>query len=217
MAKLLIISPAEIPLQPDIEADEEIATPHLLNPELSDPVAAVAPSDGDRGEGVAAYDGLQGKLNGKIEMRGEEGAAPLNDLPAVGLEGIGGVIETMLKEDADEGIGHAVEDILHGWVVNSPPATHKSAAEDAVVPLVQLLPVTDDISAVIGLVSHHDDDSITPHLIESLDDGAAETMESDVLDGLEFRHLRRFLLEQLPSSVRGSVIDHDDLMGNSTE
>ena len=63
-----IITSRKVPLQPDVEADEEVATPHFLVLQLGHSVPAVAPSDGNRGERVAANDGLQGKLYGEIEM-----------------------------------------------------------------------------------------------------------------------------------------------------
>ena len=65
-------------------------------------MAAIAPSDGDDGEVVASHDGLEGKFDRDIEMGGEDGADAFDDLFAVSLEGIGGVVETVTKEDPYE-------------------------------------------------------------------------------------------------------------------
>jgi hypothetical protein len=56
-----IVSPGEVFLEPDVEADEEVAAAHFLDFELGDSVAAVAPGDGDGGVGVAAHDGFEGE------------------------------------------------------------------------------------------------------------------------------------------------------------
>ena len=39
-----------------------------------------------------------------VKMRRENGADAFNDRAAVGFEGVGGVVEAVAKEEADEGI-----------------------------------------------------------------------------------------------------------------
>lgn len=55
---LSIIPPGKIFLHPHIQADKEVASTHLLNFEFGHAMAAVAPGDRNRGEAVAAHDGL---------------------------------------------------------------------------------------------------------------------------------------------------------------
>ena len=69
-----IIPAREIFLQPDIEADEQIAAAHFLDLEFRLAGAAVAPSDGDHGEGKSSDDGFEGKLDRDVEVRREDWA-----------------------------------------------------------------------------------------------------------------------------------------------
>ena len=43
----MIVPPAEIFLQPEIENDKEVAASHFSDFQLRDSVAAIAPGDGD--------------------------------------------------------------------------------------------------------------------------------------------------------------------------
>jgi hypothetical protein len=45
-------------------------------------------------------------------------------------------------------------------------ALHKAAPEDAIITLLHLLPVANDITAVIRFIGHHDDDGVSRHGIE---------------------------------------------------
>ncbi len=83
-----IISTREIFFQPDIEADEEIAA-HFFDLEFRFTGAAVAPGDGDDGEGNTSHDGFEGKLDLDVEVRQENGADAIDHRFAVGLEGVG--------------------------------------------------------------------------------------------------------------------------------
>ncbi len=47
-------------------------------------------------------------------MRGEDGADAVDDCAAVGFEGVGGIVEAVAKEDADEEVCGAVESELEG-------------------------------------------------------------------------------------------------------
>src|SRR5215471_5067497 len=66
---LPVVAPAEILLQPTIERDEQIPAAHLLNFELRDAIAAVAPGDGDHGPRIAADDGFERKFDGEVKVR----------------------------------------------------------------------------------------------------------------------------------------------------
>ena len=94
-----IIAAAEILLQPDVQADEQIPAAHFLDLQLRDAGPAVAPGDRHHRPGVAAHDGLERQLDGEIEMRRQmSGRQPSITVAAVGLEGVGRVVERMLKQ-----------------------------------------------------------------------------------------------------------------------
>src|SRR4029077_2086559 len=68
----LIVAAAEDFLEPDVEHDEEVAAAHLFHLQLRLAGGAVGPGGGDDGEAVAADDGLEGELDGEVEVLGEE-------------------------------------------------------------------------------------------------------------------------------------------------
>src|ERR1700677_4443054 len=96
----LEVAAAEILLQPDIHADEEIAAPHLLYLELGDAVLAVLPGDGDDGPRVSPHDRLEGKLHREVEMRRDERPAAVDHAHPVGLERVRRVVELDVEDDA---------------------------------------------------------------------------------------------------------------------
>lgn len=150
-------------------------------------------------------------------MRGEDGADAVDDFAAVSFEGVRGVVEAMAEEEANEEVRGAVEGELEGWVVDHAAVLEEAAAEDAVVPFIELFPITDDIAAVIGFIGHHDDHSIACHGIQPADDGAAETVGTGVFNGAEGGDFCGFGLEDLPSGIGGAVVHHDDFMWDAAE
>ena len=70
-----------------------------------------------------------------------------------------------------------------------PPPGHEPAAEHAFPPSLSSLPVANDVAAVVALVGHHDHDRVAGHVIEAVDDGAAEAVRSGVLHGRQRRHV----------------------------
>ena len=73
-------------------------------------------------------------------------------------------------------IGQAVDDQLEARIIDDAAAFDEAAAEDAVVTLVQGLPVAHHVAAIVGFVGHHDDDGVALHGVEPADDGAAEAV-----------------------------------------
>ena len=210
-----VIPSGEIFFQPNVEADEEIATAHFLDFEFGDAGAAVAPGDGDGGETEAANDGFQREFNRDVEVGREDGADAVDDRAAVGFEGVGGVVEAVAKEDADEEVCGAVQRELEGRVVDDSAVLEEAAAEDAVVAFVECVPVAHDIAAVVGFVGHHDDHGIARHGVEALGDRTPETVRTRILDRAEGGDFGGFALEDLPSGVGGTVVHHDDFVGNA--
>ena len=66
----LIISSGKIFFQPNIEANEEVATAHFLDLELGGSGAAIAPCNGHDGVGVTPHDRLEGQFDSNVKMRG---------------------------------------------------------------------------------------------------------------------------------------------------
>src|SRR5262245_18859937 len=75
---LAVVALAEILLEPDVHADEEVAAAHLLDLELRFTSLAVAPGGGDHCPAVAPHDRLEGDLHRQVEVRGDQRAAPID-------------------------------------------------------------------------------------------------------------------------------------------
>ena len=56
----MIVPPAEIFLEPEVENDKEVAASHFPDLQFRNSVAAIAPGDGDNRKGVAANDSFEG-------------------------------------------------------------------------------------------------------------------------------------------------------------
>jgi hypothetical protein len=213
-----VVAAGEVFFEPDVEDDEEVAGAHFLDFEFGEAGAAVAPGDGDGGEGVAADEGFEGEFDGDVEVGGEDGADAGDDVAAVGFEGVGGVVEAVAEEDADEEVGKAVEEELEGWVVDDAAAFGEAGAEDAAdVGVLEFLPVADDVAWVVGLVGHHDDAGGAAEVVEAEGDGAAEAVGAGVADGAEGGDALAFGLEDGPGGVGGAVVDDEDLVGDGVE
>jgi len=128
---------------------QEIAAAHFFDFEFGGADAAVAPGDGDGGVAEATDNGFQREFDRDVEMRREDGADAVDDGAAVGFEGVGGVVEAVAKEEADEGICRAVQRELEGRVVDDSAMLEEAAAEDAVVAFIECMPVAHDIAAVV--------------------------------------------------------------------
>ena len=182
-AVFAVVAPREIFFEPDVEADEEVAAAHFFDLELGGPVAAVAPGDRDDGKTVSAHDGFEGEFDRDVEVRGKDRPHAVNDGLPVGLEGIGRVVEPVVEKDTHEGVRQAVHDEFYGRVINRLPPFDKPASKNAVVSLVEFLPIPEDIFAIIGIVGHHDDNSIAGHGVESSRDCAPDPVRPGVFEG----------------------------------
>jgi hypothetical protein len=76
------------------------------------------------------------------------------------------------------------------------------------------VPVADGVGGGVGSVGHHDDDGVAAAVIEAVNDGAAETVFVEVLDGSEGGNGRTQFLEHGPCAVFGAIVDDDDFVGN---
>src|ERR1035437_3539692 len=136
-----IIAAAEIFFQPDIGADEEIPAAHFADLELGHTMLPVLPGNRHDGPRVAANDRLERKFDRQVEMGRQERPAALDDGAAIGLEGIGRVIERDVEADAHEKIRDAIDEELNPRVVDDLATLDEPAAEDAFPALVEQPPV----------------------------------------------------------------------------
>ena len=103
-----IIPAREIFLQPDIEADEQIATAHFIDLEFRLTGAAVAPGDGYNGEGKSSDDGFERQLDCDVEVRREDRAYAINNGFSIGLEGVGRFVEAVVEENPHKRVCQSV-------------------------------------------------------------------------------------------------------------
>jgi hypothetical protein len=66
--------------------------------------------------------------------------------------------------------------------------------------------------AIIRLVTHHDDNGITSHMIEPTAHRSAEPMRGPVLHGSQAGNLGLERFEQPPSGIRAAIVNNNDLM-----
>src|SRR5207245_11436878 len=104
-------------------------------------------------------------------MGRNEGAAAVDGLAAIGLEGVGDIIELDAKEASQKVVDQSVQNQLETWIVDGAAALAESAAKETVVPFVKLCQLADDIAALVGVVRHHDHWRIRLDVVEALGSG----------------------------------------------
>src|ERR1019366_8057512 len=137
-----IIAAAEIFFQPDIGADEKIPAAHFADLELWHAMLPVLPGNRHDGPRIAANDGLERELDRQVEVGRQKRPAALDDGAAIGLEGIGRVVERDGEADAHEKIRTAIDEEFDPRVIDDLAALDEPAAEDALPPPVEQSPVT---------------------------------------------------------------------------
>src|SRR5207249_8884654 len=134
---LAVVATAEVLLQPDVQADEEIAAAHLLELQLGPAGPPVAPGDRDHRPAEAPHDRLERQLHRQVEVGRDQRPAAVDDLLAIGLERVGRVVQPDGEQRLDEEVRHAVEEPLDPGIVDHPAALLEPAAEHAIVSLAQ--------------------------------------------------------------------------------
>src|SRR4051812_17232371 len=107
-------------------------------------------------------------------MRREEGSTPLEHSAPIGLESVGGVVERNSKQSANKEIGQSIQTEFQPGIIDRAAMLHETAAEDAVPPLIQHLPVANHVAAIVRFIGHHDNDCVAPTCIDPLNDGPPE-------------------------------------------
>src|SRR5438128_2095051 len=130
----VIITTSEMFLQPHVQDNKQIPTPHLLDFQLGDAGLSVRPADRPYREGIAADNGLQRHLHGEIKMGGNERLYPLDHFSTIQFEGIGEVVEGDAEERLDEPVRQAVQDQFVDGIVTHLTAADESGAKDTIRP-----------------------------------------------------------------------------------
>lgn len=207
-----VIAARKIFFQPDIKADEQIAAAHFLDLEFRLASAAVAPSDGDHGEGKSSDDGFERQLDCDVEVGRENRAYAIDHSFAIGFEGVGRIVKAVVEEDPHKRVCQAVYKEFDRWIVDDPAALHEAAAEDAIIALVQLLPVAHHIAAIIRFVGHHDDERIALGGIQAAGDGPPKAVQIFILHRSQRGNLLANLLENGLGAVLAAVVHHHDFV-----
>ena len=161
---------------------------------------------------------LSGSSTVRLKWGEMSGRQPSITSRAVGLEGVGGVVEPDAEQEPEEEIGQPVDDQLDPGIINDPAALDEAAAEDAVPALVQLLPVADHVAAVVRFVGHHDHRRHRPCMLSSPQMMARPKPCRPVFwTGRSSGRRCLQVLQQLPGPVRAAVVHHDDLVGDALQ
>ena len=107
-----VVAVAQVVLEEDVQHDEEVAAAHLLEGELGGPCGPAPPSDRNDSVAVPPDHCLQRQLDSEVEVVREQGSGRLDHSPPVGLEGVGGVVVSVAKQEADAPVDDPVQDQL---------------------------------------------------------------------------------------------------------
>src|SRR5262249_28879936 len=86
--------------------------------------------------------------------------------------------------------------------------------KDSIPTFVEQLPIPNNVTAVVGLIGHHNDYRITRHLLEASNNSPSKAVKPEILHRVKCRYSMSQLCKHLPGSICTSVIDHNNLMWN---
>src|SRR5882724_1311192 len=101
---------------------------------------------------------------------------------AVRFEGVGGVVQSDVEKYLQEKIGAAIQNPFQARIIDHAPAFHETAAKNALVAFIELLPVTDDITTIVGFIRHHNYHGVTLHFVQASNNRSAEAKLRRVLN-----------------------------------
>ena len=87
-----VIAAAEIFLQPDVEADKEIAAAHFFDLQLWNAASPVPPGDRNAFPGKSAHNRLERNLDGQVKMRRNQWLATVDGRFSITFESVGDVV-----------------------------------------------------------------------------------------------------------------------------
>src|SRR5216684_1395861 len=142
-------------------------------------------------------------------MRREIRSAAIDDGSPVCFECIRRIVQFYSEQNTHKQVCEAVQQQLQARIVNHAPATYEPAAENAVMALIEQVPVHHDVAAVVRLISHHDHRGVSPGVVQAKNDSAAETGGLLILKGAKCGNPFLCFLKGMPGSVGATVI-HDN-------
>src|SRR5260370_18846238 len=142
-------------------------------------------------------------------MRGGRWGASLEEGLRVCVECIRGMVLFYAEKNRQKVVGGAVQKQLKARKENHAPATYEPAAENAVMALIEQVPVHHDVAAVVRLISHHDHRGVSPGVVQAKNDSAAETGGLLILKGAQCGNPFLSFLNGMPGALGATVI-HDN-------
>src|SRR5690242_10396676 len=150
-------------------------------------------------------------------MRGEEWTATSYDFTPVSFKSIRNIVRFDAKKHADKKVGAAVYPEFQPGVIDNAAAFDKTTAKDAIVARVKDFPVTHDITAIIGFISHHHNNGIAAGVIEAANDSTTESVCVGVLNWSQSFNSPSSFSQNIPSIIGAAVVNNNDFMGNIVE
>ncbi len=98
------------------------------------------------------------------------------------LESVRSVVQFDAEYGFNEAISQTIQAQLEPRIIDDAATFDEATSKHAIKTLIQQLPIADYVSAIIRLVSHHDDYRVPAAMINSPHDGSAKTMLSAVLE-----------------------------------
>lgn len=147
-------------------------------------------------------------------MRREERPAAIDHCFPVSLKGVSKIVQRNVKQETQESIGQSIQVELGPRIIDNAASANEAGPEDCVPTFIQDSKVADKVTTVVRFVGHHHYDRITLHVIKPEGDGVSKSVRAQILDGTQGLHISPGPLQDFPSRVGASVVNHDDFMGN---
>jgi hypothetical protein len=143
--------------------------------------------------------------------------ATVDYLFPISFKRVGRVIELYTEQHLDEVVGQPIENQLRFRVIYDAATPHETAPKDAVVALVEFLPVTRDVARIIRFVGHRNDGGVAGHVIHAARDSTPKAVRPDILHRPKCRNtaLRRF--KHAPRCIRAAIVHHDNFVCHIVE
>src|SRR5262249_10126864 len=198
--------------QPDIEANEKITASHLFNFQLRCSGATRVPGNRNGDPGISTNDGFQRNFYRHVKVRRDQRPTTIDNFFAISFKRVGRVVEPYAKQHPYEMVRQPIEKQFNFGITNYAATANEAATKHTVITFVQFLPVTHNVTAVVRLVSHHDDNRITGHTVETTVNGATESMLPAVLHWYQAGNLCLKRFERASSCIGAAIVNNNDLM-----
>src|SRR5579863_7481041 len=149
-------------------------------------------------------------------MRRNQRLHALEGRTPVALEGVGYIVEPEPEQYPDKPVGHTVNGQLMHRVVQNLAALNESRAKCAIVSLLDLPVVPNQILGAVGAIRHHHGYSVASSLRQPGPHSQPEAMRTLVSYQSQTRIAPRRLQDTGRCLVRAAIIHHYDLKRNLT-